>query len=168
MNILLMIVIFCGTFTLGGIFGDRIGTARQKVADQAKFDEINRKLSMQKSEAAAQLASLNAANLKLILDRDTLKTTLEKRYADARAETTSTRRELATLKLRFTVETGRTGGGSISSSGPEVIPANLAGTALVQLPEKIAADLRQWAEDADALRDAYAICYGWVTSSASR
>lgn len=162
MNILAQIGIFCIVFVLGGVAGDKIGVNRQKSADQYQFDQINIKLSDQKATAAKQLAVAHEANLKLILDRDTLKSTLEKRYADAQAVTTATRRELSALKLRFTVETGRAGGGSISSGGPEPLPANLAGTALVQLPEKIERDLFDWAEDADKLRDAYALCFGWV------
>ena len=163
MNILLIIVVFSATFVLGGLAGDRIGVNRQKAADQVQFDRINGQLRDQKAEAARQLAVLHEENLKLILDRDTLKTNLEKQYAAARQETTTVRRELSALSLRFTVETGTRGGGSISSGSSEVIPASVAGTTLVELPEKITADLRQWAEDADALRDAYALCYGFVT-----
>lgn len=163
MSYAITIVVFVATFILGGIAGDKIGIDRQKTVDQYQFDKINIQLADQKRVAAETLDRLNAENLKLILDRDTLKTTLEKRYADAQAVTTSVRRELSTLKLRFTVETGRAGGGSISSASPEVIPASLAGAALIELPEKITSDLRLWAEDADALRDAYAICYGWTT-----
>ena len=159
----MIVVAFVGSFVLGGVFGDRIGVNRQKVEDQIQFDRINQQLRDQKAIAAAQLASLNAANLNLVMERDALKLDLGRKYETARADSLAVRRELSALKLRFTVETGVPGGGSISPAGPETHSASVAGTALIELPEKITADLRQWAEDADALRDAYALCYGFVT-----
>lgn len=148
----------------GGFYeGHKTGIDGQKVADQAQFDAINAGLTKQKADAAALLAQANADNAALAVARDTLKTTLETEREKNRAATDSLHTQLAGVGLRFRAQGAGCGasGGGTQAAGTD--PAAAQSSAVVQLPDALAASLRQLAYDADKLRDDYALCYGYAT-----
>lgn len=141
------------------------GIAQQKVADQGEFDAINKKLAANKAEAAEILRKKQAENVALMSERDALKTTLEQQRQAHEKENRDLRTQYANLKLRFTVAgDGRSGigGGSPATASGDAASAAAPGI-VVELPDKIANDLRQLAFDADELRTAFAVCYGYAT-----
>jgi hypothetical protein len=166
MNPFLIIVI--GLVWLGSLAGVGkwqyiAGVTAQKVADQVQFDVINQKLADQKTEAAAVLKRSNADNLALLVERDRLKTTLEKEYATNQATTAAARDRYAGLGLRFQpAQVAECGSGGGSAQGASADSAGAGASASVQLPDEIAGDLRQIAFDADTLADNYRKCFGYA------
>lgn len=146
-----------------GLKAYNAGATEQKVADQAQFDDINQALADQKSAAAAILKARNAENLALMVERDQLKTHLEKTREDNRKVTTATRDRFAGLGLRFKpAEAAGRGCGRGSAAAGAAGPATPDAAAAVELPGKIASDLRQITFDADTLADEYRKCYGYA------
>lgn len=152
--------------TGGGFwYGTGVGKAKQEVADQAQFDAINKKLAEQKAEATVILARADAERVALLEERDQLKTKLETEKAAHDQITDDLRGKYSSLKLQFVAVQGQAGGRGPSggdSPGPAANPSGVAGPTLVQLPDTLAAALRQLAFDADQLRDEYALCYGYA------
>lgn len=145
------------------------GAAAKALDDQHQFDKINHDLTEQKTTAAGLLADAHAANALLQADRDSLKTQLEKDHVQAQAVTNDLRSQLAGVKLQFRAVAGTgcgQGGGGASGGGSDT--AGDAGTAVVQIPEKIAGDLRQLAFDDDTVKDDYRTLYRWAHSDAVR
>lgn len=139
------------------------GRAAQKVADQVQFDRINDDITKQKAQADATYRAAQDANVKLMVERDQLKTKLEKMYATDQLATDAVRDKYAFVGLRFaTSKSAGSGGGSGSatSTGPDA--SSPATSAVVELPRALASDLRQLALDADKLRDDYALCYRYL------
>lgn len=146
-----------------GLKAYNVGATEQQVADQAQFDGINKAIADRKAEAAKILMARNAENLALMIERDQLKTDLEKTREDNRKVTTAARDRYAGLGLRFKPAkvAGRgcgRGGAAAASAGPAAVD----GAAAVELPGKIASDLRQLTFDADTLADEYRKCYGYA------
>ena len=163
-------------FILGGVLlvlalcagsayeGHSYGVDSQKVEDQKEFDAINAKLAQQKTDAAAILATVNAANLALAVERDKLKTSLGEQDAKNRKATLVLNANLATAKLQFRTAQGSGCGDSSSGTGsPGATSSSPQSSAVVQLPDKITIDLRQFALDADNLANDYKLCYGYAT-----
>jgi hypothetical protein len=143
--------------------GDTYGTNQQKAADQEQFDDINQKLAGQKTEAAGILKTKNAENLALMVERDTLKTNLEKEHAQAQAATAAARDHFAGLGLRFQpAEAAGCRLGSGCAGSPQADPSGAHGAAVVELPAAVTASLRSIAYDADTLADSYRECYGYA------
>lgn len=141
------------------------GIAQQKVTDQGEFDTINKTLAKNKADAAEILRKKQAENVALMSERDALKTTLEQQRQAHEKENLNLRTQYASLKLRFTVASdGRSG---VSGGSPATTASGAPGAAspgiVVELPDTIAADLRQLTFDADQLRTAYGVCYGYAT-----
>lgn len=139
------------------------GIAEQKIADQAQFDKINAALTKQKAEAATIYQDAQADIIALQIQRDAFKIKLERDHANNEIATAALRDKLAGLSLRFSAlkaTGGGTGGGNATSSGDH--PAGTAGTTIIQLPEKIAGDLRRLAYDADELNDDYRLAYDFA------
>jgi hypothetical protein len=163
-----IVILIIGLVWLGSLIGvgkwqHTAGVTAQKVADQKEFDKINEKLADQKTEAAGILKTKNAENLALMVERDQLKTTLEKNDAINKAATAALRDKYFGVGLRFqpAQAAGRwLGGGSAQGAGLD--SSGAAAAAFVQLPDKIAGDLRQLVFDADTLADAYRKCYGYA------
>lgn len=145
--------------------GFKRGIGEQKEIDQKEFDRINLALSDQKKEAAAVLAKANAENTRIRIDRDKLKSTLENERAQHEQANRDIRAEFAGRSLQFRSSAGEgsgCGGGSGGSQTGGANPAAPVSAQVIQLPEKIAADLRQLTFDADQLNAEYAVCYGFV------
>lgn len=143
--------------------GDTYGTDRQKVADQVQFDRINKDLADRKAEAAVLLKAENQKTLALMVERDQLKTTLEKEHAKAQAATAAARNHYAGLGLRFQPAQAagcRLGSGCAGNPAPDATGAYAA--AAVELPAAVTASLRSIAYDADTLADAYRECWGYA------
>ena len=161
--ILVLIIAWLVSLTGVGRWQYTAGQASQKVVDQAQFDGINQQLAEQKAEAAAILKTRNAENLALMVERDHLKTTLEKQHAANQAATDALRARYAGLSLRFQpAQAPGSGPGGGGAQGAGADPARADGAAAVELPAALAASLRQLAYDADTLADAYRECYGYA------
>jgi hypothetical protein len=166
MNPILILVI--GLVWLGSLIGvgkwqHTAGVTAQKVADQKEFDKINEKLADQKTEAAGILKTENEKNLALMVERDQLKTHLEKTREDNRKATAAARDHYAGLGLRFQPAEGA--GRGCSGGGAQGTATDAAGadaTAAVELPAALAASVRSIAYDADTLADSYRECYGYA------
>lgn len=162
--ILLFVLMLVGAFAGGEHIGNVRGTDAQKVADQKQFDTIEAERTTQKAEANALYRKAQDANLALMTERDQLKTTLGEQDAKNRKATLVLSASLATLKLQFRSAQSagdRADGGSAKSSAAN--PACAESAAVVQLPDKVASDLRRLTFDADALADDYRLCYGYAT-----
>ncbi|HQR02486.1 MAG: hypothetical protein JSR19_06925 [Proteobacteria bacterium] len=161
--ILGVVLALAGSFVAGDLHGHKQGIAEQKVADQAQFDKIN-------AERAEQIATANAAyrkaqhdNLALMVERDQLKTRLEKEHAANQKATDDLHARYAGVGLRFNLAQGTgLGGSGQRAEGTGSNAAGIGSTAVVQLPDSIAANLRQLAYDADQLADSYRECYGYA------
>ena len=143
--------------------GHHSGVSDQKVIDQAQFDRINQATAERKTQANALYRQKQDANLALMVERDQLKTRLEKQYAINTATTTALRDKYFGVGLRFsTRQTARLGNGGGSAQAAGADPAGDEPAATVQLPGEITADLRRLAFDADQLVDDYRKCYGYA------
>lgn len=142
------------------------GIERQKVADQREFDSVNAKLAANKAEAAEILRKAQAANVAVMAERDALKTKLEEERQANEKQNRDLRARYAELKLRFTIpsDRGSRDGGASPAPATGDAPGAASPGIVVELPDKIAADLRQLTFDADELRTAYAVCYGYATT----
>lgn len=157
--LVLMIVIAAGGFAAG----HHVGENDQKVTDQSQYDGINKQLADQKKTATDLLKTRNAENLALMVERDQLKTDLEKTREDNRKTTDDLRRKYAGVGLRFQpVEAagGGCGGGRAENAGVDPAGADVSTT--VELPAALASDLRRLAFDADTLADSYRECWGYA------
>lgn len=140
--------------------GHRSGVTDQKAADQVQFDKINRDTVEQKAQANALYRQQQDANIAMMLERDQLKTKLEKQHAIDTANTAALRDKYTGLGLRFTAEAPRLGNSSGCAKSAGIDPASAETSAIVQLPDALAANLRRLAFDADQLADDYLECYG--------
>lgn len=143
--------------------GHHVGENDQKVADQTKFDSINEDLRKQKEEAAGILATKNAENLALMVERDTFKTNLEKQHVANQKVIDDLRVKYAGYGLRFKpTQDGlsRQGGGS-SGSTPAGTASNV-GAQELQLPGVVTANLRQLAYSCDELNIDYRKCVDYA------
>lgn len=160
--ILAAILAVIATFGIGFSSGRHAGIVDQKAVDQVQFDKINRDTAEQKTQANALYRKKQDDNLALMLERDQLKTRLEKQHATNQANTAALRDKYTGLGLHFTAEAPRLGNGSRCAPSPGADPASNEPAAVVQLPGEIAENLRRLAFDADSLADDYRKCYGYV------
>lgn len=133
-------------------------------SDRAQWESA---LAKQKGEAAAELQVATAKALAAERANADLKAQQEKDYAQHQAVTAALRRDLSTERLRFVAVApspgrGDGGGGTVPEAGN---PASAAATAYVELPDSIAASLRQLAYEADQLADNYRLCYAYATGA---
>lgn len=164
--IILAAVIALAGASLGGYTtGRSAGVNAQKVTDQTRFDEINQALTDQKAEANAAYRSFQEHNLALVVERDRLKTDLEKRHAQDAAATDADRRHYAGLGLRFRpAENAGSGNCGLSTGSAEADASSPDAAAAVELPATITSDLRQLTFESDQLADAYRKCYGYAVA----
>jgi hypothetical protein len=142
------------------------GVASQKVADQGEFDRINTEIAKQKDQASAMYRAKQVEVIATMAERDKFKNQLEAERGQHRAETDALRARYSGIGLRFRPAEGAgpgAGGGGTGSAQGNAASADVP--AVVQLPDEVAADLRQLAFEADRLRDEYATCYGWATGA---
>jgi len=144
-------------------YGHHVGQVEQKAEDQQQFDKINAALTAQKAAANAAYRKAQDSTVALLAERDQLKTTLEKQHEENRRSTDALRRHFSGVGLRFRAsDDSRLGGVWRSAESAGVNPAVTSPAAVEQLPDALAADLRQLAFDADELSDAYRKCYGYA------
>lgn len=162
-------LVIAAVLAIVAIGADRFGYTRgvnaQKVADQVEFDAINAKLTTQKAEAAAAYRQAQDDIIALQVERDQIKTDLEKKREADRKTTDDNRTKFASLGLRFPAPKGA--GDRADSCGPKAPGANAAepsAPATVELPKQITSDLRQLALDADNLADEYRKCHGYAVT----
>lgn len=161
--IIAALVVAIGLWFGGDHVGHTRGINEQKVADQGKFDKVNADLTENKAEAAGILKTKNAEILALMIERETLKTTLEKDREKNRVATNALRDKYASIGLRIELgkDSGRwPGGGSASST--VVNSTGVDAAAILQLPDTVTGNLRQLVFDADNLADEYRKCYGYA------
>lgn len=162
MNLAIWLIVI-GLVAAGSFIGGRgVGVNYQKVADQKQFDQVNRQLDDNKTEASALLKKANADNLTTMIERDNLKTNLEKAHAANEIATNTIRTQFTNTELRFAAQARECGAGGSSSSPSSGNPPSPAGSTIVQLPTKITTDLRQLTLEADRLVDAYKLCFGYA------
>ena len=171
MNALLLegFIAFVIACAVGGgsyMAGHRNGVNEQKAADQAQFDKVNQERVQQQTQAAAILTKIQqgitdqvSADAKKVHD-------LEQHANDLLDENLGLRTSLAARSLRF-VSTGPAKAGTdrscrASAPGAAASASHADAPAVVQLPDSLAADLRQLTFDADQLNVNYGKCYGWV------
>jgi len=160
------IVALAGAGLGGYTTGRSAGVNAQKVADQVQFDTINEALTNQKAEANAAYRAFQEHNLALVVERDQLKTNLEKRYAQDAAATDAARREYAGLGLRFQpAENAGSRGCRLGTGSAEADAPGPDAAATVELPAPITSDLRQLTLEADRLADEYRKCYGYAVAA---
>lgn len=156
-------ILIAAACAASGYEGHKIGVEHQQAVDQKQFDAYNQQIASQKAQAAAILADANAANLKLAMDRDLLKTRLERERGAAQKITEGLRTELAGVKLRFIPDQGAgcgDSGSGTASAGAN--PASPAAPGVMELPAEISRNLLELAFKADQLKDNYATCYAYV------
>lgn len=146
----------------GYAVGKSHGVTAQKVEDQRAIDSINKQLSDQKTEAAAILKRSNDDLQAARDERDGIKDQMEKQHVKDQSVTNALRDKYAGLSLRFVTKTPGCG-----SSGADTVPqaggaASNTSTAVVQLPDTLARDLRQSAAACDSLKDDYKLLYDWA------
>lgn len=144
------------SFAAGGVIS---WGATSKYKDSVWKDAV----SDQKIKAEAILAEKSAKNVALMVERDALKTKLEKEDAANRKTTDDLRARYATRSLQFvsSQRCGPSGGGTGSAAADS--SGNDAAT-IIQLPDEIARNLRQLANDADKLADDYKKCFNYANS----
>lgn len=139
------------------------GVTVQKAEDQKEFDRINGELTTQKAEANRLLQKAGADIIALMAERAKLTAKLEKQHADNQAATAALRDKYAGVGLRFAAPEGSgCGAGGGGSQGASSDAASTPATAVIQLPDALTRNLRRLAEDADKLKDEYALCYAWA------
>lgn len=161
--IIAALVALIGTWFGGQATGHRAGVAEQQAADQVRFDKVNQALTDQKTEANAAYRAIQEHNLALVVERDKLKSDLEKEHAKNAAATDAVRRDLAAASLRYAAaEATRPGGCSLGAGSAGSGATSPDEPAAVELPAPITSDLRQLVFEADQLADAYRECYGYA------
>ena len=158
-------LILIATHTAVGVWQNGAGVDSQAVKDQAQFDDINKRISDQNTEANAKYRQAQQEVIDLVVERDTLKTKLEADRASNRKVTDDLRVKYSGLQLRFraaeTARPGCSGGGT--ESPPSGTPSNPSPAECVVSGE-VTADLRAIAFDADTLTDDYKLLYEWAHS----
>lgn len=140
------------------------GGDAQQVEDQAQFDRINTERGQQKDQADVKYRAKQAEVIALQAERDGFKNQLEKERNDRRMETDALRTRYSGVGLRFRTTEGAVAGDRGGRAGSaEGNAAGADGPAVFQLPDALASDLRQFAFEADRLKDEYATCYRWAT-----
>ena len=157
------VLLALGLFFGGEHVGHTRGVNAQQVKDQAQFDQINAGITAAKAKANEIYRQAQDANLALATERDQLKTTLEAERETNRVTTDSLRSKYSAASLRFKLtQNSGYGAGCGSAKAPGADSSVAAAPPVVQLPDKIAADLRQLTFDADTIVDNYRECYGYA------
>ena len=160
---LVIALVWVASLVAVGAWQNDAGINEQKVADQARFDKANNDIAEQKAQANAAYRAFQEHNVALMVERDQLKTTLEKEHEKNRIATDALRNKYAAASLRFAASQGAgSGDGGRSAQGAGIDSASSSAAAVVQLPDQITADLRRLSFDADELADNYRECYGYA------
>jgi HAMP domain-containing protein len=129
--------------------------------EQADMAAVQKKLDQQQIDAATALRQAQEHITELAQANLKTNNQLEAQHEDYQRQIVALRHQLDASKLQYRAP-ATTGGGSGSTvPTPDGVPANVT-AAIVQLPDSITIDLRQLAEDADALNADYQTCYNAV------
>lgn len=167
MNPLIYLVAAIAIATAGFAGGHRVGTNAQKVADQSEFDRINNEITEQKAVANAAYRKFQENNLAVLVERDALKTKLQKEKQTNVETINALRARYANVGLRYS--TGQVAGLGDVSNGPVLgtgFAASNSTTVEHELPAAITASLRSIAYDCDALSADYRLLYEWANHAA--
>lgn len=144
----------------GGYYaGHSAGVNTQRVADQTQFDKINADLTTQKTAANKLLADAQTKDIANAEHNQQIAQEIEHRDENNRAKTAALQQQYSGLSLRYAAATDprRGQGGSSPDPAASAAPSAEPGP-IVQLPNSLAANLRQYATDADGLADEYRKC----------
>lgn len=160
--ILAAVLAFLGFGAASYAYGDHHGVLTQKVADKGAIDKVNKDLTDQKTQAAAILKKSND-DLQVARDeRDAMTKKLENEHVANQAATTALRDKYAGLGLRFVAKAPGCGSSSTNTVPQADEPAGNTSTAVIQLPDSLAGELRQSAAACDSLKDDYKLLYDWA------
>lgn len=158
--ILGLVLAFLGVGAGGYYEGHGNGVAGQKVTDQRQFDDVNRRLEDMKTQARKVVADSEQHALDDARHDQEVQKEIAQHDQDNRDKTTALERKYAGLSLQYGTPQapgrGNSGADSVSASGA---PASAARTTVNQLPDSLAAGLRQHAAEADGWVDEYRKCY---------
>jgi hypothetical protein len=152
---------------IGFIEGHKVGVNTQKAADQVEFDRINRERAQQKAIAETEARTQRDEVIAVLAERDKFKSQLGAQHVENQTLTRRLADAYAAYSLRFQtpVQDGWCGGSSTASGATEGQSASTPRTAVVQLPDALARDLRQLARQADELNDDYKLCRAYVNGT---
>ena len=147
----------------GFAYGDHFGTDTQKVEDQKQFDAINKQTADNKVRADAIYRNAQTIIIQQADDRALADNQREQeRQSDVKANNDLYSR-YAALSLRFrAAKTSGPGGSCANTNSQSANSASNDGATEIQLPDSIAANLRQLTFDDDAVKVDYAILYKWA------
>jgi hypothetical protein len=165
--VILGFVVALATTNLGSYFyGMGVGEDKQAVADQVQFDKINKDIADQKSLAGAILVQSHKDVIEKMKQRDEFKNKLGEQREENRQITHKLSNVYAAYSLQFELdESPRCWRGGVYTKGAECYATSNAQAAVktvIQLPEKITADLRQFADDSEGWLDEYRLCYAYT------
>jgi hypothetical protein len=161
-------------FGAGHHQGHKTGINAQKVASQEVIDTANKRtqgiidgyntqMADQKAIATTRAIAQRDEVIALQAERDKFKSQLGAEHVKNQDTTRRLSAAYAAYSLRFKPDIG-SGSWHSAGSGEDAKggPACDAPSAVVQLPEALTRDLRQFATDADELNDDYKLCYGYT------
>ena len=158
-----ILVFFIGSLLAASYVAYDLGQDSQKAKDQVIFDQVNADLAKQKKEAASLLNSLQQKIIDAQAESAKFKHQLEIQRAQHNETVTALRTEYAASGLFFdSPQSAGCGSSGGSTGGSQGDPSSTCPTSRVQLPDSIAADLRQLVYEADKLAVEYETCYNYI------
>lgn len=148
-----------------GAWQYRSGVNSQKVADQEKFDQINRDVEEMNRQANTAFRIVQTENARISKERDLAKTALLKEKQSNVEAINAIRAGYANVGLRYSAKDAGLGNGGNSAVSGERNAAGNSGAAEYELPAAITNDLRELAYQCDALNADYKLLYDWANSS---
>lgn len=162
-RIIAFILATIAIFSAVGYAGYDYGYKTQKLKDQVIFDQVNKERGEQKQEAARVLEDMQQKIIEAQAESAKFKNQLEKQRAQHNDNITALRIEYASGGLFFDAPVhsgcGSSGG---STGGSQGSSSSACPTSRIQLPDALAAALRQLAYEADKLAVEYETCYNYV------
>lgn len=158
-----ILIFFLGSLAISAYVGYDLGQDSQKAKDQVIFDQVNQERADQKEQASKMLASLNQQIIEAQAETAKFKNQLEKQRAQSNETVNNLRAQYASASLYIPAsQSAGDRGGSGSTSGSQGDTTGANGATNIQLPDSIAADLRQLVYEADKLAVEYETCYNYI------
>ena len=147
----------------GGVYtyeaGVHHGETTQYAIDQIEIAKVNKKVVDNNTIASNLLIAKQSEVIMKQMELDKAKTQLQQEHQKNVQTTNKLHAAYAAYSLRFQAtdgNAGQSGANTLSASGDQ---ASNAASAVIQLPDKIARNLRQLAYDCDSLNDDYKLLY---------